>query len=109
LKIFTSCQPEETARDFSLSTKLTVSEKCFRFPASQELSPTQTGFGKNFTKLLCFKNIDEKCQLAELTHKWTWQDYVRSQRTAPDYVFMVRGTDADDDVWYYVLINENKM
>ena len=111
LKIFTSCRPEETAKDFCFSTSCSGveirSDKCLGFPTSNELSPTQTAFGKDFTKLLCFQNIDQKCKVGELTHKWNWVDYVTNQRTSTvfDYVYLVRGTENGKDAWYYVLIN----
>jgi len=109
LKIFTSCQPEQTVKDFCFSTsgvKIT-NDKCLGFPTSTELSPTQTTFGKDFTKLLCFQDIDEKCQVRELTHQWTWVDFATKQRSATlfDYVYLVRGKDHDKEAWYYVLVN----
>ena len=90
LKIFTSCRrPEQTAKDFSFSTKITLNDKCLEFPASQELSPTQTDFGKDFTKLLCFKDIDKKCQLGELSYQWTWLDFVTEERSSRLHVYTV--------------------
>jgi len=71
-KIFASCRPDQTVKDFCFSTKLSLtSEKCLGFPASQELSLTQTSLGKEFTKLLCFKDIDKECQVGEQTHYCT--------------------------------------
>jgi len=108
LKIFTSCRPEQTAKDFCFSTNITLDDKCLWFPTSQELSPTQTGFGKDFTKLLCFKDIDEKCQIGELSYQWTWRDFVTEERSSRLFVYTVRGKDKGKDAWYYVLVDNGK-
>ena len=68
------------------------SDGILRFCHCKQLTPTQT---KDFTKFLCFQDIDPHCQVEELTHLWTWTDYVMKQHSATlfDFVYLVRGTD----------------
>ena len=108
LKIFTSCKPEQTVKDFCFSTGAVTleSDKCLGFSNSEELSPTQTTFGKDFTKLLCFQKVHKKCQVDNLTHHWTWVDYATKQRAIIDFMYLVRGMDKGREAWYYVLVNK---
>ena len=109
LKIFTSCEPEQTVKECCYSTGAINldGDGILRFCYCKQLTPTQTTFGRDFTKLLCFQDIDQHCQIEELTHHWTWTDYAMNRRSATlfDFVYLVRGTDKDRDAWYYVLVN----
>lgn len=110
LKIYTSCQPEQKVRDFCFSTGAVNlgSDNCLGFFHCKQISPEQTTFGTDFTKLLCFQDVDKKCQLENITHRWTWVDYAKKQRSAAieDLVFLVRGKDRGKAAWHYVLVNE---
>jgi len=111
LKIFASCQPEQTAKKFCFPTsgvKLGPREH-ISFIIPKEIAPTQTTFGKDFTKLLCFRDIDQKCRVGELTHYWTWLDSATNQRSTVlfDFVHLVTGTDKGRDAWYYVLLHSS--
>ena len=104
-KIFASCRPEQPVKDFCFSTELSLSsDKCLGFAASQELSPTQTACGKDFTKLLCFKEIDEECQVGEQAHYCTWLDFATIKHSA----HLVLGIDKGRDASYCVLVNSDK-
>ena len=110
LKIYTSCQPEQTVKDFCFSTGAVNlgNDGCLGFYHCKQLMPTQTTFGTDFTKLLCFQDINKKCQLESITHRWSWVDYATKQRSAAieDLVFLVRGKDRGKAAWHYVLVNE---
>jgi len=109
LKILSSCKPEQTAKEFCFSTGAVIleSDKCLHFSNSKELSPTQTTFGKDFTRLLCFQEIHKRCQVDNLTHHWTWVEYVTRQRAINEFVYLVHGEDKGREAWYYVLVNKD--
>ena len=108
LKIYTSCKPDQTVKDFYFSTGAVEqkSDRCLSFSVSKELSPTQTTFCQDFTTLLCFQKVHKKCQVDSLTHHWTWVEYVTRQCSIIDYMYLVRGKDKGRPAWYYVLVNK---
>ena len=104
IKVCCSCESDQQA------TWLTYSEEGFyvneelilRFSYSKKLTSSQTTLAIDFTHIQCRKKSDEEC---EVPPHHTWVDRIINW----PYVYLVRGHDKDRPVWYYVLVDKEKV
>ena len=116
LKIFTSCQPNQTADARTYVTKaLNFSEEddSLWVYTNLKLSDSQTTYGCNFSNIQCVNPAgpEAPCQLSKIPNKcsWNWKDIVDPEyKNRPSSrVFTVRGTDRGRKAWYIVLVEKD--
>ena len=111
LKVYTSCQPDQKAADpcYSLAVK-GLEDGAIWFLYGDSISPTQTTCCRDFTRILCFADPEEKCKLHELPVKWTWQDVASGNRSKliQQRVQTVNTTQEGRPFWHYIFLYEGK-
>ena len=116
LKIFTSCRPNQKADAKTYATKaLNFNEEddSLWVYTNLELSPSQTTYGCNFSKIQCLslEGPSGTCQLSKIPKRcqWKWRDIVNTEynNRPGSRVFTVRGKDKGRQAWHIVLVEKD--
>ena len=105
-KISTSCQSNEEATALCYVNEANVyseADKGVVLSCGKTLTSGQETMSTDFRDIRCSKPANESC---EADTECTWNDCLTDKR---DLIYIVRGKDRQQDVWYYVLVDEEKL
>ena len=99
VKVYASCQPDQVPSSLMFSARGCKNDKNTGAQTvwlHKEISPGQTTYCIDFTRIICGKSWDEKCALSP--------DFTFHRRRETGRMAIVRDTDKGRKAWHYILL-----